>query len=72
MLPFAATWMDLENIMISDLSEEDKYYIISLVCGIQKNNINEYIQKMNFWLPKERRKEGQIKNKGLTDTNYCL
>ena len=27
---------------------------------------------MNFCLPKERRKEGQIKNKGLTDTNYCL
>ena len=35
-LPFAATWMDLEGIMLSEISqaEKDKYYIISLICGI--------------------------------------
>ena len=35
-LPFAATWMDLENIMPSEISqtEKDKYYMISLICGI--------------------------------------
>ena len=34
-LPFAATWMDLENIL-SEVSqmEKDKYYMISLTCGI--------------------------------------
>ena len=34
-LPFAATWLDLENIILSELSqtEKDKYYI-SLICGI--------------------------------------
>ena len=34
--PFATTWMDLENIMLSEIrqSEKDKYHMISLVCGI--------------------------------------
>ena len=35
-LPFAATWMDLEIIILSEVSqkEKDKYHMISLVCGI--------------------------------------
>ena len=34
-MPFAATWTDLEIIMseISQL-EKDKYHLISLICGI--------------------------------------
>ena len=31
-LPFAAICMDLENIMLSETL--DKYYMISLTCGI--------------------------------------
>ena len=35
-LPLATTWMDLESIMLSQISqtEEDKYCIISLIRGI--------------------------------------
>ena len=35
-LPFAATWMNLEGIMLSEISqtEKDKYCMISLICGI--------------------------------------
>ena len=35
-LPFATSWMGLENIKLSELSqlEKDKYHMISLVCGI--------------------------------------
>ena len=35
-LPFAATWMDLEGIMLSEIShtEKDKYCMIPLICGI--------------------------------------
>ena len=35
-LPFATIWMDLENIILSDISqlEKDKYHMISLICGI--------------------------------------
>ena len=34
-LPFAAVWMDLENIILSEinLSKEDKYHMISLIIG---------------------------------------
>ena len=35
-LPFAATCMDLENTMLSEVSqtEKDKYCMFSLTCGI--------------------------------------
>ena len=35
-MPFAATWMDLEIIILSEISltEKDKYHMISLICGI--------------------------------------
>ena len=37
-LPFAATWMDWEGIVLSGISqsEEDKGCMIPLTCGIQK------------------------------------
>ena len=35
-LPFVTAWMDLECIMLSEISqsEKDKYHMISLICGI--------------------------------------
>ena len=35
-LPFAMTWMELESIMLSEVSRpaKDKYYMISLIGGI--------------------------------------
>ena len=35
-LPFAAAWMDMENIMLSEISqsEKDKSPMISLICAI--------------------------------------
>ena len=32
-LPFATTWMDLENTRLNEI-EKDKYHMISLICGI--------------------------------------
>ena len=47
-LPFATTWMDLEGIMLSEISqtEKDKHCMISLTCGIQKiQQTSEYSKK---------------------------
>ena len=35
-MPFAATWMDIEIIILSEVSqtEKDKYHMIPLICGI--------------------------------------
>ena len=35
-MSFAATWMDLEIIIVSEVTqkEKDKYYMISLICEI--------------------------------------
>ena len=35
-MPFAATWMDLEIIILSEVSqtEKDKYHMIPLICRI--------------------------------------
>ena len=37
-LPFAATWMELENNILSEVTqvEKEKYYMRSLTCGILK------------------------------------
>ena len=34
-IPFAATWMELEGIMLSEISqaEKDRYRMFSLICG---------------------------------------
>ena len=35
-LPFVETWVDLEIIILSEVSqtEKDKYYTMSLICGV--------------------------------------
>ena len=40
-MPFAATWMDLEIIILSEASQtgKDKYHMILLIYGIQKKKI---------------------------------
>ena len=49
-LPFATTWMELEGIMLSEISqsEKDKYHMTSLIWGIyntKQMNIREGKQK---------------------------
>ena len=60
-------WMDLENIMISKISqtEKDKCYI-SPICGIKKIQMNIYKterftdKKKDLLLPKERGTRGWV------------
>ena len=41
-IPFAATWMDLKIVILSEVSriEKDKYCIISLICEIYNKLVN--------------------------------
>ena len=36
LLPFVTVWMDLENIVLSEISqsEKDRYHMILVICGI--------------------------------------
>ena len=44
-MPFKETWMNLETVIQSEESqkEENKYQMISLICGIKKNGTDELI-----------------------------
>uniref|UniRef100_A0A7N5JGJ1 DUF1725 domain-containing protein n=1 Tax=Ailuropoda melanoleuca TaxID=9646 RepID=A0A7N5JGJ1_AILME len=58
-LPFAATWMDLEGIMLTEIiqKEKDKYYMTSLICRIhRKKNLQK--KRSDLWLPEGVLKEG--------------
>ena len=46
-ISFAVTWMNLEIVILSEVSQtqKDKYHMISLICGILKNGTNEPIHK---------------------------
>ena len=46
-MPFTATWMDPEIVILSEVSqtEKDKYHMISLICEIYKEGTNELIYK---------------------------
>ena len=35
-MPFAATWMELEILLLSELSqkEKDKHHMVSSICGV--------------------------------------
>ena len=51
-MPLATTWLQLEMIILTEVSQ--RYHMMSLVCGIQKNDTNELILKTN----RHRRREG--------------
>ena len=43
-MPFAATWMDLKIIILSEVSQKQILYAITYIWNI-KNDINEHIYK---------------------------
>lgn len=49
-LPFVTTWMALEYLKLSEISqiEKSKYCMISLICGISKSYIHK--NRIKWWL----------------------
>ena len=45
---FVETWMDLESIMQSEVSQKNKYHRLIHICGIQKNSIDDPICKADL------------------------
>ena len=71
-LPSAAKRMDLENIMLGEMSDKEKYYIISLICRIKKIiQIKVYAKRKrltdieNKLVITKREKEGERKKSGV-------
>ena len=46
-VPFVETWVDLETVIQSEVSqkEKNKYRILMHICGIKKNNTDEPVCK---------------------------
>ena len=59
-LAFAGTWMDLEGIMLSEISQtlKGKYHVISLTCGISTYN-SQLIDRDNRLVIAEARGGGR-------------
>ena len=82
-MPFAVTWMDLEIIILSEVSltEKDKYHDIAYMSKkkkdtnelIYKTEADSQLQRTNLWLPVGKGcGEGQIGSLGLTCTYWYI
>ena len=68
MLSFETTWIDLEDIFLSEtgLAERDKYHMISYVKSNTQNRAHRYREKVSDARDRERESKGknfQIQNK---------
>ena len=78
---FVETWMDLETVLQSEVSqkEKNKCHILMHIYGIQKNGTDEpicrgiietQIQRMNLWTHWGKKRVGQTEKAALTYVYY--
>ena len=83
-MPFAATWMQLEIIILSEVSqkEKDKYHMRSLICGIYnmaQMNLSTKHKQTDVYREQtcgcqggEGEGEGKTGSLGLVDADYYI
>ena len=79
-MSFAATWMELETLILSEVNQKDKdkYHMISLINGISyRAQMNVSTEKKimdmeNRLVVAKREGVGWTGSLGLIDANYCL
>ena len=83
-MPFAAQWMDLEIIILREVSqaEKDKYHMISFICGIynatqmnlqtKQKQTHRYREETCGCPGKEGFGDGWIGSLGLEGANYYV
>ena len=80
-MPFAATWMDLEIIILSEVKSErerqipyDIAYMWNLIYDTNEYSTKQkHSQRTDLWLPSGRGLgEGRIGSLGLADANYYM
>ena len=87
-MPFAATWMELETLILSEISQKKTntiWYHLYLVSNIQHKwtfpqKRKSWTWRIDLWLPgsgwgrrgREREGVGGIGSLGLMDANYCF
>ena len=77
-MPFAATWMELENLTLIEIREKDRHYI-TYICSI-KYGTNDILTKQkgslicrtDSGLPGGGRGVGWSESLGLVDENSCI
>ena len=66
-MPFSATWIQLDIIVLSEVNQKEKYtyYMISPLCGIQKKCKLIYIRNRNRLVDTENKLKGKGSKGGI-------
>ena len=68
-MPFAATWVDLEVIILNEVNqtEKDKYHMISFMCGIEMQmqstgpySTRNYVQYIQYFVIYNRKESENV------------
>ena len=61
-VPFEEMWLDLETVIQGEVSqkEKNKHYILTHICGVQKNGIDDLIYKTEIKTQMQRIKHRDI------------